>query len=287
LFQEQGLPQCVHVNIVWKAGLLALRLKKKYGLPYIITENWTGYYPEDPNYIVNNRLKFAIFKKVYRNAMFLLPVTQDLGNRCNQLFNTNIPCQVIENAVDTSLFYPQVEQQKTILHISTMGYQKNTIALLDVLPDILATYMEYDLKLIGPSNEAVEKKVNSLPQNIRSRIHFTGNIPYASVAQHVRAASLLVLFSRYENLPCVILESLCCGVPVVSTDVGGIREVINPQNGLLVSNENKAELHAALMNAMNRLNQFDKNSIAESAKENYSYESIGSKYSEAYHEILK
>ena len=45
IVREQGTPNLVHVHVAMKAGLLALHLKKTYGLPYIVTEHWTGYDP--------------------------------------------------------------------------------------------------------------------------------------------------------------------------------------------------------------------------------------------------
>jgi hypothetical protein len=87
IFQEKGLPKIVHVNIVWRAGLWALYLKRKFKLNYIITENWTGYYKADPNYInAATVVQKSIVKNTFKKATYFLPVSQDLAHTCNVLF---------------------------------------------------------------------------------------------------------------------------------------------------------------------------------------------------------
>ncbi|MCB4234228.1 glycosyltransferase family 4 protein [Kaistella anthropi] len=65
------------------------------------------------------------------------------------------------------------------------------------------------------------------------------------VSEKMRASDCFVLFSDYENFPCVLLESLSTGTPVIATKVGGIPEVVNEKNGILISNS-KDELYEAM-----------------------------------------
>ena len=78
---------------------------------------------------------------------------------------------------------------------------------------------------------------NILQLNLSANaIQFTGMLPYEEVARLMRNSDAFVLFSLYENMPCVVLEALCCGLPVITSDVGGLKEVINQENGVLVCN---------------------------------------------------
>jgi glycosyltransferase involved in cell wall biosynthesis len=274
LFNTHGLPKLVHVNIAWKAGLWALYLKRKFNLPYIITENWTAYYPTDPNYVAHKKSRFGLLKKIFTKATYFVPVTKDLSQTCNALFKIDMPAIVVENAVDTGLFYPVTTNNTTlkIVHVSTMNYQKNTDGLLQAiaaLPDLA----NVALYLIGPYSAEIEAMVNNHAV-LKNITHFTGNIPYPAVAAHVREADVMVLYSRYENLPCVILEALCCGVPVIATNVGGIREVINEKNGILVKSEQEDTLKNAILQMLVTSKNYDRFAIAKDAMAKYSYEAM-------------
>jgi glycosyltransferase involved in cell wall biosynthesis len=200
-----------------------------------------------------------------------------------------LPYIVIENAVDVNLFFPENNNNKIfeIVHISTMGYQKNTNSLLSAIEKVFAeSDLEWKLTLIGPYNQQILEQVeNSATLGVHTTI--TGNIPYIEVAKHLRQANLMVLFSRYENLPCVILEALCAGIPVISTNVGGISEVVNKINGLLIENEDMHALQNALQFMLNNFASYNNNDISKDAINMYSYEAIGKKFQNAYKEILK
>jgi glycosyltransferase involved in cell wall biosynthesis len=288
IFSENGLPKIVHVNIAWKAGLWALYLKRKYGCNYVITENWTGYYATDPNYVGKKPLQYRLLKKVFKNATHFLPVTKDLAITCNRLFGLQLPYTVIENAVDIALFHPIVHPnpKMRLLHVSTMNHQKNIEGLLEVIEKISQTRDDFELILIGPCKESIQERINR-SNHLKKVAIITGNITYNKVAEIVNTGDLMVLFSRYENLPCVILEALCAGLPVIATDVGGIREVISNTNGILIKSEDQHTLEQALLTYLDHKKSVHKNYIAGDAISRFSYAAIGKKYQEAYQLLLK
>src|SRR5690606_41213396 len=75
-------------------------------------------------------------------------------------------------------------------------------------------------------------------------VTFTGLKQGEELASLLRGSDLMLMFSHYENLPVVISEALCCGVLVISSDVGGIREVLKPRYGTLRSEEHTSELQS-------------------------------------------
>src|SRR5262249_31137731 len=121
---------------------------------------------------------------------------------------------------------------------------------------------------------------------IEDFVDLTGEIPYADVSKQMKLASALVLFSRYENLPCVIIEALCCGLPVIATDVGGINELISTKNGLLVQSEDEDELILGMARMIDEYNNFDKQQISLEACERFNYSTIGKQLHELYLQVL-
>jgi glycosyltransferase involved in cell wall biosynthesis len=112
-------------------------------------------------------------------------------------------------------------------------------------------------------------------------------ISYEAVSAEMRMASALVLFSHHENFPCVVIEALCCGLPVLASDVGGVAEAISSDNGILVSSQAEIpELSKALSTMYHRADSFDRDQMAQTARMLYSYQTIGKEFSDWYQQVL-
>jgi glycosyltransferase involved in cell wall biosynthesis len=286
---EFGMPDIVHLNVLMKAGMFARRLKKKFNLPYVLSENWTGYYPENKKGFLQQPVFYKkISKKVYQQCDLPLPVTKDLGEKMNELFKVDKKFKVIPNVVDTSKFYPSIEirnGKKRFIHISTLGYQKNIWGILQATEKLFLQRKDFELYLAGNAPKEIIQwtKDHGL---FNQCIFFTGLIAYEEVATNLRKADALIMFSRYENLPCVILEALCTGLPVISTNVGGIREVINEENGILIDSENENKLKDSMNYLLDNFTKFNKEKIAASANEKFNYQSVALQFDEAYKTVL-
>jgi glycosyltransferase involved in cell wall biosynthesis len=282
------LPKLVHLNVVWKAAIWVMYLKKTYRLRYVVTESWAGYKVDNPDNIFQRSFfQKKITRYIYQNCLNFISITKDLVTVCQRLYGPIQHC-IVENAVDRNLFYYEPPQPNKIklVHVSTMNYQKNTIGLLQTLAAMPLENYNLELTLIGPADATIINMVNN-NKGLKECTVITGNIPYAQVATYMRQSDIFVLFSRYENLPCVILEALCCGVPVITTDVGGIREVMNDSNGILIENENEAQLKTALEKMLFTYKQYNRKAISLDSTNKYSYEAIGKKYQLVYAELLK
>jgi glycosyltransferase involved in cell wall biosynthesis len=118
-------------------------------------------------------------------------------------------------------------------------------------------------------------------------IEFKGKQPIESIAQLMQQSDAFLLFSNYENLPCVIIEAHASGLPVLSTDVGGISEMINADNGILIAKGDEDSLVKELGNMLDNLNKYDRENIRDEAISKYSYPVIGKQFAEIYSEIIQ
>lgn len=284
---EHGKPDLIHVHVAMNGGLIALQLKEQLGIPFVVTEHSTIYHPA-----AADRLESRFFmwrkklKQVLRSAALLLPVSDDLG-KAIQHHVPGVSCKVIPNVVDTDQFHLKTKPVSSVcelVHVSGMNYQKNTVGLLNALEQLKKIRTDWHCTMIGPASEAL--KDLSRKKGLADRIHWAGEVSYAEVAAYMQKSHALVLFSRYENQPCVILEALCCGLPVVTTRVGGIAEVIDASNGLFATSEQVNTLVEALDQLMKNYATFDVAQISNHATAAYNYSVVGKKIKQTYEDLL-
>ena len=287
VLKEMGKIDLVHLNVFYKAGLFALELKNKHQIPYIITEHWTAFLDISP-------IKFTPFQKhsilkIGRNASLLCPVSHDL-KKALQNFGFNGPYEVVPNVVDTKLFAFQSTKEDPnkikLLHISTLyDPHKNVSGLLNVIKKLSEVRQDFSLSIIGNAHtEKHQQRITEL--GIKNFVSIVGEVPHEKVAAAMQAHDLFVLFSNYENLPCVIIEAQASGLPVLATDVGGISEMINEKSGKLVNARDETALLNELQIMMDQLNQYDRQQIRQQAVSQYSYESVGKQFFEIYKRIV-
>ncbi len=287
IFMEHGRPVFTLAYIAWKAGLIALYLKRKFSIPYIITDHSSAYDKSDPYYVKHYPIRFKLLKRIFQNAAGCIALSHIYYKNISTLFGINMPYAVIENCVDTKhFFYESKENEpKQFIHVSTMDYPKNVEGLLNAVAKVAAIRTDFKLKLVGPINESLVQLIDEL--YLAALVECTGLIPYKKVADHLRSADALLMFSRFEGLPCVILEGFCCGLPCISTNVGGIPEIIDDKNGVMIANGDVIALAAEIEAYLNNTTKYDPISIAKKSTELYSYSAIGKRFIDAFQLLLK
>ena len=285
---EHGMPDIVHVHVAMKAGMFAKELKKKYRLPYLVTEHWTGYFKNcSPNVYDMGRLYRELNISVLKQAQVLLPVSDHLGKTIIEYF-ANIPYMPLPNVADTNLFYYKASQPQTFrfIHPSYMNYQKNPEGILQACKILADKGYAFELLMLGNEDKQL-LQVADEKGLLNKNVFFKPAVPYKDVALQMQQSSALLLFSRFENLPCVIIEALCCGLPVISTNVGGVPEIIDDSNGILVENENTEQLAAAMQRLMENYSSYKRDAIAAAASAKFNYNVVGKQHAEIYKRILQ
>ena len=112
-----------------------------------------------------------------------------------------------------------------------------------------------------------------------------GELTPQQVAEEFDKADLFVLPSHYENAPVVISESLAKGVPVISTRVGGIPEMVKEECGILVTPGNDEELVEALEKMLDHYQEYNREQIR-SYGQQYSFATVGKRLKTFYEESM-
>lgn len=287
--QKNGKPDLVHVHVPMRAGLFAMRLKKKYGIPYVVTEHWTIYQPQsDVKYAAQKPLFRSVIQWVVKGCSRLLPVSKDLGLRMNEQVAKK-EFTVIENVANENYFhYADTIKPGSpfrFIHVSNMTYQKNAEGIIECFADFYQRYPAAELVIAGNMPASIKQLIEKTGL-LNKKIFLRGEISYTEVAKEMQEANALLMFSRFENSPCSIIEALCCGLPVIATRVGGIPELINETNGMLVESLDKKGLIAAMGEMITNYTAYNRKKIAEDAAGRFSYPVIGKKLDEVYASLI-
>ena len=173
--------------------------------------------------------------------------------------------------------------KKTILNITCFDEpHKNVKSLLRAAKALSEKRQDWQLVLVGTGIDYQEVRAYAesleFPDGL---LVWTGELTPKEVAVEFDKADIFVLTSRFENAPVVISESIVKGVPVISTNVGGISEMVNKDSGILIKPENDEELIEALFSMLEHLQEYDCN-IIRSEGQQYSYEVVGKKLKSIY-----
>ena len=196
--------------------------------------------------------------------------------------------EVVPNVVDTALFKPLKKQRdrKRLIHVSTAkDYHKNISGILRTISNLKKERDDFELLIIS-DGETMSHQHLAEELGISDLVIFEGEQPIDEVGRKMGASDAFLLFSNFENLPCVIIEALSAGIPVISSNVGGIPEMVNEHNGVLVNPGDEVELLKKITLVLDSI-QFDSEAISKSAQDKYSIPAVSSHLLRIYNEVIK
>lgn len=275
-------PDIIHAH-VYSAGVPGVFLGKIYKIPVVITEHWSGF----PRHIL---CKFDIFMARFamNRAQIILPVSKDLEEAIKS-YSIKNRFEVVPNVVNTNIFFPSVVKRrnykKRILFVALLSPAKGIPCLLQALAHLSKKRQDFLLDIVGdgPNRKEYEDLTERL--GLRTFLFFHGLKPKKEVAEFMRSNDFFVLPSLWENLPCVLLEAMASGLPIIATEVGGIPDIINEDKGILVPPKNINALAEAIDYMLDHYQDYSPNNISQYAKNKFSYEVVGAQLTEVYRTI--
>ncbi|MBR6774130.1 MAG: glycosyltransferase [Bacteroidales bacterium] len=275
---QSGKPhpyELIHVHILTRLGVIAWIQKLLHKTPYIITEHWSRYLPGND---FGGFLRKLATKIVVRDAKSVTTVTDNLAKAMQNHDLKNDNYVVLPNVVNLDMFHITSKNNTPckIIHVSCFeDKSKNISGLLESLKIVEEKGIDFQCTLIGDGMDFNIMKAKAEELQLINKVSFTGLLEGQKLADELASGDFLVLSSNYENMPVVILEALASGLPVVSTNVGGIKEMIDETKGILVESRNKEALAEAIIKMIETHNDYDPNYLRKSVIERYGYESVG------------
>lgn len=254
-FLVNGKPSLIHAHILTRTGFIAMILAWWHGIPFLITEHWSRYYEENMSF--KGFLLKALTKLVITKASLTTVVSQRLYNAMHSR-GLSFEKIILPNVVDTDLFKPTIKRNPIFRFISITCFEeksKNLKLLIDAARNLRETGMEFELVMVGDGID--RSMIERHASNLKFTAVFTGTLTPGETAEILRMSHCLVLTSNYETFGLVVYEALSSGVPVISTDVADLNDIITNEYGRIVPVGDLPTLIASMTEIYNGYNKYD------------------------------
>jgi glycosyltransferase involved in cell wall biosynthesis len=242
----------VHCHTLFPDGNAGVRLKKQLGTPVITTAHGSDVllYPKRGEKIYQQTTE------AIQQSDAVLTVSEKLAKEVRRM-NAHACVKTIYNGYFPDRFSPGDSlvarkelglplDQKNLLFIGNLYPVKGLFYLLEAFAHCAKKSDKVHLHLVGEGHLRSQLEAEVEKRQLQDRVTFHGRQPYEKIPTWIRSADVMVLSSLSEGMPSILLESMGCGVPMIATDVGGIREILqHEKTGLLVPAKDVQALAAA------------------------------------------
>jgi glycosyltransferase involved in cell wall biosynthesis len=236
MIASSGEFDLIDAHYFYPDGVAAVMLGRYFRKPVTITARGS-----DLNVITQYRLPRRMIRWAAQGAAGLVTVSAALAEGLGKLGIKRERVSVLRNGVDLTLFRPGDRANRraelglkglVLLSVGNLVPIKGHELTIEAL-----TYLPEARLLIvgdGPERNSLQKFAKRL--SVADRISFLGSMPQDALPSIYAAADVLVLASRHEGWPNVLLEAMACGTPVVVSDIPGMSDIVkSPAVGRLVA----------------------------------------------------
>ena len=263
--KKRGQLDILDAHFVYPDGYAANLLGRWLKVPVTITLRGT-----EPRHSEMPRLR-PLMKTALRRAARVFSVSASLKRVAEQLGTDPDKARVIGNGVDLQRFQPQDREQqrqrlglpadaRVLISVGGLVPRKGYHRVIEVMPALLEKYPDLHYVVIGgpcaEGDNSADLTALSTRLGLQQRVHFLGSMSPDALSGPLSAADLFVLSTSNEGWANVFLEAMACGLPVITTDVGGNAEVVcDPQLGTVVPFGDADALREALDEALQRVDK--------------------------------
>ena len=283
--RERGMPDLLHVHILVRPALVARRLHRRHGLPYLISEQSSEYL--DGTFAGKGAAFRWLNKRLFADAAAITAVSRWLGDALVQhgLCRTYTVVPNVVPGLDRALPLPGAAGHYMMV-ADLVDRTKNVSGVLRAMAKALAERPGLQLTVIGdgPDRHALEALAQEL--GLAEKVTFLGRLPNAAVLDHMAKAGSVIVNSRVETFSVVTGEALAQGKPVIATRCGGPVAFIMPENGLLVPVGDDHALCEAMVHLHDHHAEYAPERIRRSVSERFAQDVVASGFLHLYQRVL-
>jgi len=267
---RHGVPDVIHAHSARWAGAAAARMSEAFGVPYVLTEHYSGFVRDDlfP-------WRRSLFEAGFQQADGLAAVSTVLKDALvdNDLAAPN-DIQLHPNPVRTSLFRPPPNKRSRpppfrFVTVAALNPRKNVEGLLQAFAHAFGRSDAVSLTIVGdgPRRKALEMTARKL--GVVERVDFRGPLDRTAVRDALWDAHAFALSSRHETFGVALVEAMATGLPIVSTQCGGPEDIVTEETGSLVPPNDPNALAEALRSLRRNWATYDPTRIREHVLNRY------------------
>jgi glycosyltransferase involved in cell wall biosynthesis len=288
LLARESFDVC-HAVMTVPGGINAWLIRRK--VPYLVSLQGS----DVPGYSARFKLLYTvltpIIHRIWKDSRGVVSNSEVL----RELAWQSAPEQcidVIPNGVDRHRFFPDdglpaTPEKLRIICVGRLIERKGVWELLEALPKVLARVPQAHLDLAGSGNlkQALADRITSMDLNNAVTLH--GAVPQEELPVLLRQASLFALPSHAEGMSNALLEGIACGLPVVVTDTGGTKELVDG-NGLVIPMKDPDALADAIIEILSdEAKRAAMRKASLKVADRYSWETLGQAYYKLYDDIIR
>jgi len=255
----------------WLVAYTARVLKRSFNIPLITTIHATEYGRNNgihtemqrtisnvENWLVNESDRIIVNSNYMRNELLSIFSVQESkisvvsnGVDLNKFDNVFVDTDFRKNYASNN--------EKIVFYVGRLVNEKGVQILLQAIPKILSNYNDVKFVIAGKGpclNNLIEL---SQKLNIKDRVYFTGFVSEGVLLKLYKCSEIVVFPSIYEPFGLVALEGMVAGIPVVVSDTGGLREIVNhKEDGMKFYSGNSNSLADCILELLKDENLSDK-----------------------------
>jgi glycosyltransferase involved in cell wall biosynthesis len=274
----------IHAFFGIPSGFVAMFLH----LPYIVSLRGSDVPFYNKRFRLLDTVLFRnISKKIWKKASLVIANSQGLKELAHETL-ADITIEVITNGVDCDFFKPS-DNRKALSEYSPLklvstgrlikrkGYENLITALKDL--------QNIKLTLIGGGNLSAHLQQVSKERAVE--VDFTGVMEHNEIPQYLTNSDIFVLPSSSEGMSNSILEAMACGLPIITTNVGGTKELIQNNGLVLENNESETIKEKILHYIQNPILIKEHGRQSREIAQTYSWSNISRKYLNTFQQIIQ
>jgi glycosyltransferase involved in cell wall biosynthesis len=285
---EHGMPDIVHAHNALNAGVLAARLKKRFAVPYVLTEH-SSFYARG---LIRNA-EIPLAKDAFRNADARLVVSPALGHDVGKCIGDYarswewVPNILDEKFEKTNIVKDRHGDQFHFLNVGSLIDIKGHADLLHAFASRFRGIKDVRLCIAGDGPLKGKLELLSSRLGVDHEVVFLGQLKHERVLAEMQSSDVYVHSSHYETFGVVLIEALACGKPVISTACGGPECIVTDGNGMLAPVKDFATLGEAMEKMRKNIGNYDPVRIREDCISRFGEQKIVGYLSVIYNRICR
>jgi glycosyltransferase involved in cell wall biosynthesis len=245
-------PDIIHAHWIIPQGWIASLIKKKFGVEYVVTTHGGDIFG------LQGRFLTALKRKTLRNAKAITVVSNAIKKEISEKIDSNLDIEIMPMGVDSKLFNPSKKDLSIkrkygihgpfLLFVGRLAEKKGVRYLLDAMPEVIKEFPKTKLMIIGTGTLEDELKKLARKLGLQKSVIFMGAMENKELPKYYATADIFIGPSitaksgDSEGLGLTFVEAGFCGCNLIGSNIGGISDVINKNNGVLTKEKDAKDI---------------------------------------------